>query len=236
MKRKIGIICLTCMIAFSGCNQKMPDMTEEQSAIVTEYASSLLLKYNKNYESNLVDVSENNLETEKEEETKDHSSTTEEILPEEETKDPVIEDTETPASTIEEVCGLDAVSFSYMNCIITDSYSGGDEGEVIVSYDAADGRSLVVLEFDVKNISDKDFMLNMLEVNPTFMIQVANETHKVQTTMLMNDMTTYKGTLAPGETIRLSLTSEFPKESIQQNSQIVLLVRKDLTNATISLN
>ncbi|MCM1087931.1 MAG: hypothetical protein NC419_07215, partial [Muribaculaceae bacterium] len=47
----IGIACI-----LTGCGNTMPELTEEENDIITEYAVSLLLKYDKNYNSRLIDL------------------------------------------------------------------------------------------------------------------------------------------------------------------------------------
>lgn len=79
----IGIAC-----ALSGCGQTVPVLTEEENEIITEYAVNLLLKYDKNYNSHLVDLSELEEETpvEPESETPDEE-VPDESLPEESEKE-----------------------------------------------------------------------------------------------------------------------------------------------------
>ena len=44
----IGVLAISaCML--TGCIDSMPDMTEEQSELVAEYAADMLLKYSPNY-------------------------------------------------------------------------------------------------------------------------------------------------------------------------------------------
>ena len=44
----IGVLAISaCML--TGCIDLMPDMTEEQSELVAEYAADMLLKYSPNY-------------------------------------------------------------------------------------------------------------------------------------------------------------------------------------------
>ncbi|MDE6714798.1 MAG: hypothetical protein K2K20_13820 [Lachnospiraceae bacterium] len=42
------------MMSLSGCGNAIPDMTEEQQSMVTEYAAQLLLKYDANYQSTIL--------------------------------------------------------------------------------------------------------------------------------------------------------------------------------------
>ena len=42
----------------SGCNSDIPDLTEEESALITEYATNLLVKHSELYDRNLLSASE----------------------------------------------------------------------------------------------------------------------------------------------------------------------------------
>ncbi len=55
--KKGKLLGMTAMVALllTGCVDNMPDMTEEQSELVAEYAAGLLLKYSPNYEYGLAD-------------------------------------------------------------------------------------------------------------------------------------------------------------------------------------
>ena len=57
MKKKLVVmLCIMTMtLSLSGCGNAIPDMSEEESAMITEYAAGLLLKYDKNYSSRLVE-------------------------------------------------------------------------------------------------------------------------------------------------------------------------------------
>ena len=55
-KKTIAVCCMaSALMAVSGCGNAIPDMSEEQGAIVAEYAAGLLLKYDKNYTTRLVE-------------------------------------------------------------------------------------------------------------------------------------------------------------------------------------
>ena len=55
--KKGKIIGITVMVAslLTGCVDAMPDLTEEQSALIAEYAADMLLKYSPNYNYRIED-------------------------------------------------------------------------------------------------------------------------------------------------------------------------------------
>ena len=52
-KSMISLAVATAMISLVGCGNQIPDMTQEQQALVVEYAAGEILKYDKNYSSKL---------------------------------------------------------------------------------------------------------------------------------------------------------------------------------------
>ena len=58
--RRVGIfLCgITAAICMTGCGSIMPDLTEEETEIISEYASGVLLKYDRVHRSRLMDLSE----------------------------------------------------------------------------------------------------------------------------------------------------------------------------------
>lgn len=240
MKRIQVFLILCCVMAMlaAGCGFAMPEMTEEESSVIAEYAASLLLKYDKNYDSNLAVIQEETEEIEKEPEgsSVEPEKEDESVLKEEEA--PEAEKTEEPVSveTIQEFYGLEGLEFSYAGCIFADSYSGQESTEIVFAFDASEGNTLAVLEFNVENISAEPVVLDMLSLNPRMRMKIGDTIKRVQPTMLMNDMTTFNGIIQPGETICLALIAEYEDETLQKEDSISLLLRNDSTNATIYLN
>ena len=58
-KKWLGSICGAVMltVGLCGCGSQIPDLTDEQRSAISEYAVQLLLKYDTNTESRLVDLS-----------------------------------------------------------------------------------------------------------------------------------------------------------------------------------
>lgn len=242
MKKIRIILTVGCIsvVMFAGCGNPMPELTDEQSSIITEYAASLLLKYDKNYDSNLAEIpEENELDMVPESEPSAVPEETEEPkqdAPIEEIPSEEPAEEEVPVTTVQDFYGLEGLEFAYRGYIVTESYSGSEDANSVFAFDASEGKKLVVLEFDVKNVSAQEVAVNMMELNPRFSVRAKEVTHKVQPTMLMNDMTTYSGTLQSGEVICLALVAEFEDDLVKQGDEISLLIRNESTNATILLN
>ncbi len=239
------VICLTgaCL---TGCGNAIPEMTTQQQDLVVEYAVSQLLKYDKNHETKLVvlDMEQEadqgealpEQETAALEENKEPSAGEAGISPEDVTVIDQTEETEGGDISIEEFLKLDQVEVTYNGYEIADAYPPEAADEIYFYMSATEGNKLLVLKFDFKNISSQDMELDMAGSQTRYKI-VANDTEKnALTTMLLNDMAYYKGTLAAGESVELVVVGEIPQDEASQIASLELIMKSVDDTATISLN
>lgn len=92
----LGLVSMVALL-LTGCVDNMPDMTEEQSELVAEYAAGLLLKYSPNYKYGLAD------EDVLLEEESVVEETTEESVVEESSEEPSSESTKVEETTPTEI-------------------------------------------------------------------------------------------------------------------------------------
>ena len=73
MRPFIILLAGTLIVSLSGCGNTIPALSEEQEALVVEYASTAVLKHDANYQGKLVDLStlSNEEETPEEETTQE---------------------------------------------------------------------------------------------------------------------------------------------------------------------
>lgn len=246
-KGKTGIICIVIASFFmTACGSTVPEMTEEQNAQVVEYAAGLLLKYDENYHSRLVEETEEpvketeaeTLEQEPEQEADTAASVQEEPAKETQVIDRTQEAQGSAARSIEEFYGIDGVTIAYTGYEVKDAYPDASESdELILAMGATSGCKLLVLNFDVNNISGGDVNLDMLSFNTRFKISINGETPKyVLTTMLMDDLSSYVGTIAAGTSQRLVLVCEIPTEKANSIQTLSLNMKNVSEDGTISLN
>ncbi len=239
-KRTTGILTAAASVLLvTGCGNTIPEMNSEQEALVVEYAVGTVLKYDKNYESRLVEM------TVSQEEVQDASIEEEPAVSEieEETNESeaveVIDNTQDTqtAHSIEEFLGLDSVRFTYTGYETDDFYPNENEGEELYfSMSATEGNKLLVLKFMAENISSSDTELNLAQSNARFKIVIDGEEKNALTTMLLNDLAYYDGVLASGESTELVLVCEIPDEKAEGISSLSLLIKSVDNLATISLN
>lgn len=233
----------------TGCGNTIPEMTSEQQELVVEYTVGTVLKYDRNYENRLVKVSE--LEAD------------EELLPEEvpdqdqeiqeqgsELQEPpqaaapegnVIPETDAEqganVTSIEEFLQTEQLTFRYAGFEVVDQYpERNEEEELFFAMTATEGQKLLVIRFDVENSSGTDADLDMNGMGVRFRLMVDGEEKRALTTMLLNDLSYYSGTIASGETKELVLVCELPEEKAQTVSELKLVMKNVDNTATISLN
>ena len=241
--RKAGTFLCGIIVAglLAGCGSTMPDLTQEETDIISEYAVGILLKYDKNHGSRLVDTSEYEdvaeevpeeipaVESEPEQEPEITENDTEVV--------DVSQDAETAAlpATIEEYYGIEGVTFQYLGYDLTSSYPQGADGEnIFFAMDATEGSQLLVLRFMATNVTSSDLILNMMDYGVKFRVSVNGEAgQSALTTMLLDDLQTYKDVLPAGYSVELVSIVEIPQSSSVETIDFILRGRDE--NATMSL-
>ena len=204
----IGVLAVSaCML--TGCIDSMPDMTEEQSELVAEYAADMLLKYSPNYHYRIADEeevasAEAEMETSQEEETMQEESQPSQDLSQTGSGETVSVGAETSVEDGSEYdlaafFGMDPFSIMYASCEATDAYPNAESG-VGFSVTAPQGYNLLVLHFDVENLGEEAAQCDLFDQISKVTVNV-NDAGYVQalSTLLTNDLTTYMEDIPAGE-------------------------------------
>lgn len=239
--RKAGTFLCGILAAalLCGCGDEMPDLTQEETDLISEYAVGVLLKYDKRHSSRLVDTAAYDVAAEEEEIPEEIP----EVEPEQESPVnnteviDVSQDVEpsAPPAVIEEYYGIQGITFQYMGYDLTQSYPSNANGEdVFFAMDATDGSQLLVLRFMATNVSSADQALNMLDYGVRFRVSVNGGTgQSVLTTMLLDDMQAYNDILPAGASVELVSIVEVPQgDSIET---IDFILRGNGENAVMKL-
>lgn len=238
-----GLAIVLLAVIMTGCGNAIPDMSEEQQELVAEYAAGVVLKYDKNHESKLVALT---LEEDGEEALAEESEVPEAPENEQEPATDVpeqaeiidnTENAETVVQNIESFLKLDSVKITYTGYEMDDFYPNESEGEgYYFIMNATEGNKLLVLKFLTENISASDVELSMAQSNVRFKVMIDGVEKNALTTMLLNDLAFYKGTLALGESTELVLVCEVSNEQAERISSLSLIMKSVDDTATISLN
>ena len=204
----IGVLAISaCML--TGCIDSMPDMTEEQSELVAEYAADMLLKYSPNYHYRIADEeevasAEAEMETSQEEETTQEESQPSQDLSQTESGENVSVGAETSVEDGSEYdlavfFGMEQFSIRYASCEITDAYPKAESGAGF-SVTAPQGYNLLILHFDVENLGEEAAQCDLFDQINKVRVNVNNAGYvQALSTLLTNDLTTYMEDIPAGE-------------------------------------
>lgn len=240
--KKINILLCSLGIAcvLTGCGATV-ELTEEENEIITEYAVNLLLKYDKYYSDHLVDLSLYEEVAPVEEALPEEAASEEENSESEENaNEPATEVVEIPeepeVSSIEEFYGIPGFTFQYIGYDMTGTYPETTENpaDAFFAMEATSGMQLLVLKFQVINQSGSEAELNMLNYDTKIRFSINGEASKsALSTMLLNDIQTYRGTVGAYELVELVAVVEVPTGTSVENVSMIL--RSDSDSATIGL-
>lgn len=238
--RKAGtFLCgIAAALLMTGCGSTMPDLTQEETNLISEYAVGVLLKYDKHYGSRLVDTTGyETAEAEEPEELPEEQPEQEEApVNDTEVVDVSQDEAETAVpSTIEEYYGLQDFMFQYTGYELDQSYpADAAEDDVFFAMDATEGTQLLVLKFIATNTGAADQTLNMLERGARFRVSVNGESSQgALATMLLNDMQTYDDVVPAGSGVELVSIVEIPQTMSVETIEFIL--RGGEENATLVL-
>lgn len=217
MKRvKVVSLILTACLFLGGCGNQIPQMTEEEQEVITEYAASMFLKYTEGYEDKIYKEVEETAEPEEVDEPEEVLE--EEPAPEETTEDaPEITVSENEieavqAAPLAEFLGVSAFTMEYEGVEICDSYSGAAEGELAFGMTATPGKKLLITKFAVTNPGEAEQVLDLFSKNVKAKVSAAGMTQNALLTMLDNDLLTADTTIAAGESRTFVIAVEIPQE------------------------
>ena len=236
MGRKKGLVSiLLCgvMLWTAGCGTKPYDLSSEEQEKVAAYAAHVVTRYNDRQEEGLIriqqeDVSEETADSkEPQAETKDKQENTEDN-----TKN-VTSDAEKPkAETVSLRQALkleDGLDASFENYDVTDSYVESD----YFAMNATAGKTFLAVHINLK-ATGGDVECDMLAKNLKYRVVInGDKTVAAQTSILLNDLGTYQGTIAGGSAQECVLLFETEKQNVENITSLQLKV-SDGSTSTVS--
>ncbi len=241
-KRRTSIVVTTMLLltGLTGCAEnQIPELRQDEVQAVGEYVALTMMKYDINHRSRLMDLTL--LEESVLGEDPSASPEPEEVTgmaPVDDT--PVVEldsdGTQGTASacTPEEVMGLpEGLELAYVAQEITDSYPAGEE---YFALNASAGKKLLVLHFSLTNPGSEEQEVDILSSGAVFNVTV-NESYsrRALTTMLLDDMGTYRGSVPAGGNVEVVLVIEVEEEISGQISSVILKVKNEEMTSALKL-
>lgn len=233
--KKLTGVLLAAAIAsvLTGCVDNMPELTEEQSQLIAEYAADLLMEYSPNYGPRVVDVEESAEETTQETFVEDADEEDAQEVKETETEEADEKIPETEAVQVQpqdvdfaEEMQLDAFTLQYAFCDICDSYPKDASGYRV---SAGIGNELLIVHFDLTNVTQEKQECGIYKKSPSFKVTTQSGTVKSMTTMLDNDFTTFINTLDAGETEDVVVIFELSAEQAASEHMTLQYETIDIT-------
>ena len=250
MKKWISVFLICCMtFTLAGCGNKIPDMSEKDMNMVTEYAAGLLLKYDANYQAKLLDdkaLSEAEELKKKVEEAAALRAEIEAQAAERANNNKNQSDSSegsgdeggaTAQSTPADLAAfldLGQVSVSCNGVEIKDLYPDSSE-ELVFAIKASSDHKLVVVHLSVTNTGSSESDLDIMGKNASFRLALnGGNAHGVMYTMLDNDFALYQGNIQPGQTLDLVLLADVPEKECTQIDSVSLSVQYNGGSTKIS--
>ncbi len=256
MKKKFailaGIMLSTSIIC--GCGSTVPDLTEEETAMITEYATNLVVKHSEISNRQLLGAKEleigileeaadrerqirqkeiekaylNSLEVdakEREEESKSSKDNGEGN-----------KDNAVSQKSMAEFFDENSFLIDYTSYSLCSSYPENEADNLFMAMDATAGKQLCVLHFQVKNQTEQSQELNMLNKKERFTLRLDDgQTISAQSTLLMDDLSSYVGTVEAGNTKELVLIFEV-EEGVSQMDNMELIMKDSFGENKVPLN
>ncbi len=247
----LGILAMTAVL-LTGCADAMPTLTQEEADMIAEYAAGLLLKYSSNYDYRLVDeetiaaaiqaaeLEQALLEAAQEQETGEEEGTepenpetaepgTESAEPETEEAVTVMEDLD---ADLAQLLGIEGISMQYQSYGLYDAYPEASKG---FSVDAAQGKKLLVVRFDIENTAAEEAYCNLFDYSLRIRFQVNGAARSALTTMLPNDIGSYMETLPAGETREIVAVAEIDDISEAEIETLEMHISDGIGSCTLRL-
>lgn len=247
-KGKVLVFLAMSAALLTGCVDSMPDLTAEQSDIIAEYAAGLLLKYSSNYNYKIaseeevaaamaarqeVSEPETQPETEMEQQTEDETS-----------QGTTSSETQQAESGTEQVqfvadldfaaeLGIDDLIIRYQSFEICSSYPQNNSGFRV---DAAQGKKLLVMHFDLEGLPEEDVDCNLFDYDIKMRVNI-NDTASaaVLSTLIPNDLASYMDVVRAGEIVDVVAVAEIDDMTEEEIQTLILRASSNGQTCTVKL-
>lgn len=239
----ITILTGAMIMSLCGCGNAIPSLSEEQEALVVEYASTAVLKHDANYQGKLVDLSAitNEEEVPPEEITQapaEETNIPEEPAPVQEPQpeaDSAAQQEEEVQVNAEQILGLQNVSLICSGYEVDEFYPKNGN-EIYFVMNATPGNNLLVVKFTLKNLLNEEQDIQIQPGTVRVKINLNGEEKNALTTMLLNDLATYQGTLGPDEETELVVVGEYPVEELQTIDALSVKLKNESGEVILNCN
>ena len=240
MKRKgCALLAAMCVaLGLTGCGgNKIPELSDADLEAVGEYAAVTLMKYDAGHRSRLVDISvleaqEPQPDRQQEQQRTDNIQQPDTVNPAQDFSAGGQTDNEVSLAEIMEL--PDGIEPVFVDAAVCDSYPEGDSGYFAVT--ATAGHKLLVCRFALLNQTETDQEADILSTDCRFRVIVNGESGSYAlTTMLEQDMSTFRDTIPAGASKEAVLIIETDLTDAEQISSLALKVKNGADRCSVPL-
>lgn len=251
------IFLLASVLCFSllatACGEPLYEMTEEEEAIITLYASKAVAKFNKNQVTGIANARVKKGELDEDYEPDERGETEQEALAEENTEELIDPETGEPIApedlpeqgesteaepetsagqpsadagySFTNAVGIDGVSFTCSKFDVTTEYKAS-KSFILTQIK---GKKYLVLYIEAENTTDSTIDFSAYSGREYSLSLNGGEKSKSQYTPVSNDLTKFTGKLGAGEKKSFIIVFLFSNSAVENISSLELYVTSDGT-------
>ena len=251
MKKKYNLLILIMLLSFvlTGCGNAIPDLSEEETLMVDTYMAELLLKYDENYSTKLLEENEIDKEIKirkeiEEEEKRRAEREAAREKAEQEKKESVSSNSassggkaEAKDNAVDLEAFLDIEDFSVECTGVTFEDSYADAGdEMFFSITPSSGCKIAVSHLRITNNSSEAKILDILNKGARFKLSFnSGPYHNTMVSILLSDFTMYSGNINAGESIDLVMLVDLPESECVEVDDLDLNIKYNGESGRCSL-
>ena len=223
MKKRMQFlaILLASTVVLGGCGTSLYELTDDEEDLIVSAAAQAIAKHNVFQMDGITDVE---TETQMQENTTEQD--TQQVQEETNTNTNTggtKTDTQTKEIALSDLLGKN-LKVSYKGYSTASSYQEGD----YFSVNAASGKTLIIMNINVKNTGKKNTKIDMLSKDVTFYGCFNGTDRMVEKKILSKkNLSTYQGKIKPGKSIKTVLVFEVSKKQADEISTQDLQVEMD---------
>lgn len=236
MKRKSAVktsaLLLATGLLLTGCGDAPIELTDQEQQIIAQYAAHVMTKYNLRQKEGVAPVS---------------SELMEELTAEPEPELPVEEETQPdeqqpgdggegePAenhASLTQILGLDGLQATYAGAELASTWREGEATQLI----PPPGKQFLIVHINLSNPGEADIPCDILAMGSVFQASLNGIEHiPAETTILLNDLGTYQGTIPAGAGAETVLVFGVPQEGIDSADSVALQIIRDEVRWNVDL-
>ena len=225
MKKRMQFlaILLASTVVLGGCGTSLYELTDDEEDLIVSAAAQAVAKHNIFQMDGITDVEP---ETEPQMQENTTEQDTQQVQEETNTNTNTggtKTDTQTKEIALSDLLGKN-LKVSYKGYSTASSYQEGD----YFSVNAASGKTLIIMNINVKNTGKKNTKIDMLSKDVTF-YGCFNGTDRIVEKKILStkNLSTYQGKIKPGKSIKTVLVFEVSKKQADEISTQDLQVEMD---------